>query len=204
MKLERKSADESTSTRDAILDATETIMVEEGYAAVTSRRVGEKASLKSQLVHYYFRSMDDLFIAVYERSEKDFFRRHLEALTSENPLRAVWELSIHPQRTRLAQELIALSNHKKSIQKITARLMEQLHSVDAAFLAKYLEKAGVDPGKFPPLVVSYIIHGVSRMLVTEEAMGLSPGHSQVLAFAERLLSELEAEHRAAETPAVLK
>lgn len=199
--LARKSSDESNRTRDAILDATETIMVEEGYAAVTSRRVEEQAGLKSQLVHYHFGTMEDLFVAVYERSEKEFLRRHLQALTSASPLRALWELSIHPQRTRLAQELIALSNHKKSIRKITARVLEQMHSVNEVLIAKYLEEAGIDRHAYPPLVVSHILNGLSRSLVTEEALGLSAGRSEVLAFAERWLSDIEAKHRAAMAPA---
>jgi AcrR family transcriptional regulator len=198
MKLERKSSEESAGTRDLILDATEALMVEEGYAAVTSRRVAERAGLKSQLVHYHFGTMDDLFVAVYERSEKDFLRRHLQAITSPNPLRALWELSIHPQRTRLAQELIALSNHKREIRKITARVLEQMHSINEAFISKYFEEVGIDRDKYPPIVVSYILNGLSRSLVTEEALGFSTGRAQVLGFAERMLGELEAQHRGAE------
>ena len=49
MKPERKSNEESVSTRELILDATESIMVEEGYSAVTSRRVEEKAGLDPSL-----------------------------------------------------------------------------------------------------------------------------------------------------------
>lgn len=195
MKLERKSSEESVTTREAILNATEAIMVEEGYTAVTSRRVAERAGFKSQLVHYHFGTMDDLFVAVYERSEKDFLRRHLKALSSSNPLRALWELSIHPQRTRLAQELIALSNHKASIRKITARILEQMHSITEAFVGKYLDEAGADREKFPPIVLSHIINGLSRSVVLCEALGLSAGRSEVLAFADRILSELEAKHR---------
>ena len=195
MKPERKSSEESITTREAILNATEAIMVEEGYTAVTSRRVAERAGFKSQLVHYHFGTMDDLLVAVYERSEKDFLRRHLKALSSSNPLRALWELSIHPQRTRLAQELIALSNHKTSIRKITARILEQMHSITEAFVGKYLDEAGADREKFPPIVLSHIINGLSRSLVLCEALGLSAGRSEVLAFADRLISELEAKHR---------
>jgi len=195
VKLERKSSEESVTTREAILNATEAIMVEEGYTAVTSRRVAERAGFKSQLVHYHFGTMDDLLVAVYERSEKDFLRRHLKALSSSNPLRALWELSIHPQRTRLAQELIALSNHKTSIRKITARILEQMHSITEAFVGKYLDEAGADREKFPPIVLSHIINGLSRSLVLCEALGLSAGRSEVLAFADRLISELEAKHR---------
>jgi AcrR family transcriptional regulator len=200
VKSERKSGEESVTTREAILNATEAIMVEEGYLAVTSRRVAERAGFKSQLVHYHFGTMDDLLIAVYERSEKDFLRRHLKALSSSNPLRALWELSIHPQRTRLAQELIALSNHKTSIRKITARILEQMHSITEVFVGKYLDEAGADREKYPPIVLSHIINGLSRSVVLCEALGLSAGRSEVLAFADRLLSELEAKHRTAPAP----
>src|SRR4051794_41093309 len=144
MKPEYRIAEDGGGTRDAILDATEKILVDEGYAAVSSRRVAEKAGLKSPLVHYHFGSMDDLFVAVYERSTREFFRRHLEAVTSQNPLRAIWELSTHPQRTRLAQEMIALANHRKSIRAITGRVLEQMHSINVTFIARYLAEAGLD------------------------------------------------------------
>ena len=195
MKLKRSMSEDSNSTRDAILDATEAVMIEQGYAAVTSRRVAERAGLKSLLIHYHFGTMEDLFVAVYERSERDFLRRHLQALTSDNPLRALWELSIHPQRTRLAQELIALSNHQKPIRRITARVLEQMHSINVAFISRYLAEAGMDCEKYPPIVVSHLLNGLARSLVTEEAMGLSSGHAEVIAFAERFLGELEAQRR---------
>jgi AcrR family transcriptional regulator len=198
MSLERRGREEPSGTREAILDATETLMVEEGYAAVTSRRVAERAGLKSQLVHYHFGTMDDLFVAVYERSGRAFLQRHVEALSSPQPLRALWELSIHPQRTRLSQELIALSNHKRSIRAITSRILEQMHAMNVAFLTRYLEEAGVDRDAFPPVAVSHIINGLSRSLVTEEALGLSVGRAEVLALAERLLGDLEARHLAAQ------
>lgn len=196
MKPEHKPNEESASTREAILDATESLMVEEGYSAVTSRRVGERAGLKSQLVHYYFGTMDDLFVAVYERSEKEFLQRHLQAVSSENPLRALWDLSVHPKRTRLSQEFIALSACRKSMRKITARVLEQVHSINAIFIAKYLEQSGLDVDEYPPLVMSHMINGLSRALVNEESMGVSIGRSEVLAFAERWISRLEKAHRA--------
>jgi len=188
---DRRGGEENPGTREAILDATEALMIEEGYAAVSSRRVAEKAGQKSKLVHYYFATMDDLFVALYERAEKQFLQRHLQAVTSPNPLRALWDLSVHPQRTRLAQEFIALSNHRDSIRKITARVLEQMHSINTIFISKYLKDCGVDLEEYPPSVISQIISGLSRALVNEESLGVSPGHSEVQAFAERWLSKLE-------------
>jgi AcrR family transcriptional regulator len=189
---------ESGGVRDAILDATESIMVEEGYAAVSSRRVAERAGLKSKLVHYYFRTMEDLFVAVYERSEKDFLRRHLEAATSRNPIRALWDLSLQAKRTRLSQELLALGNHKKAVGKITARVIDQIHSINTAFIGKYLDEVGVDRTKYPPVVISYFITGVTRSIVADDTLGLAGGRAEIAAFVERLLDELEAKQAAAE------
>jgi len=202
MKAERRSGEEGARKREVILDATEALMVDEGYSAVTSRRVAEKAGLKSQLVHYYFATMDDLFVALYERSEKVFLERHLQAVGSDNPLRALWDLCLHPQRTRLAQEFIAMSNRRKSISKISARVMERMHAVNVVFIAKYLQEAGLDPDDYPPLVVSHIINGLSRSLVNEEAVGVTGGHDEVLAFVSRFLDDLE-EKREARRAAVV-
>ena len=46
-------------------------MIEEGYAAVTSRRLANKAGLKPQLVHYYFRTMEELFLEVFRRRAEE-------------------------------------------------------------------------------------------------------------------------------------
>jgi AcrR family transcriptional regulator len=171
-------------------------MVEEGYSAATSRRVAERAGLRSQLVHYYYGSMDDLFVAVYERSEQEFLRKHLQAVSAPNPLRALWTLFVHPSRTRLAEEFIALSARRKSMRKITARVLEQIHSINAIFIARYLEEAGLDAHAYPPLVISHMLNGLSRALVSGESLGATTGRTEVLAFAERWLSLLEAAHGA--------
>ena len=57
--------------RTVLLDAAETVMIEHGYAAVSSRRIAEQAGLKPQLVHYYFRSMDELLFEVCRRRAEE-------------------------------------------------------------------------------------------------------------------------------------
>ena len=66
-------APRTRATRAQLLDAAEQLMLEEGYAAVTSRRVGRKAGISPQLVHYYFRTMDDLFLEVFRRRAEEGF-----------------------------------------------------------------------------------------------------------------------------------
>ena len=87
MASNRRIGAENWKGRAALLDATEQIMLEEGYAAVSSRRIAQKAGLKPQLVDYYFRTMDDLFLAAFRRRAEEGLERQAEALTSGQPLR---------------------------------------------------------------------------------------------------------------------
>src|SRR3954471_21615584 len=61
----RRIGTEDSRTRAALVDAAPALIGDGGYPAVPSRRVAAKAGLKPQLVHYYFRTMDDLLLAVF-------------------------------------------------------------------------------------------------------------------------------------------
>ena len=96
-----------SKTRARLVDAAEQLMAEEGYAAVTSRRVGAKAGLKPQLVHYYFRTMDDLFLEVFRRRAEVGLAHVEHALAADPSLRTLWELTLHTirQAVKDAREL---------------------------------------------------------------------------------------------------
>jgi AcrR family transcriptional regulator len=192
MKTERRPDDEGARTRAAILDATEALMREEGYAAVSSRRVAGRAGLKSQLVHYHFGSMDELFLALLRRHTEEYFARQLQALTSRSPLRALWQFSLDAGRPQLVQEFIALANHRKAIRNELARTNEMARQIESAVLTRVLEDAGLARDDYPAAVVSLLIAAASRTLVTETTLGVTGGHPETLAFIERWLNELEA------------
>src|SRR3954447_23294155 len=95
--------------RGVLLDAAEQLLLEEGYAAVTSRRVADRAGLKPQLVHYYFRTMEDLFLAVFRRRAEEGLHVRATALKSPQPLWALWRFSTKPEGARLTMEFMGLA-----------------------------------------------------------------------------------------------
>ena len=102
MASDRRIGAPDAKNRGVLLDAAERLMLEEGYAAVTSRRVAEKAGLKPQLVHYYFRTMEDLFLAVFRRrAEQGLVEAQAQALESPQPLWALWRFSSDPRSRAL-------------------------------------------------------------------------------------------------------
>ena len=173
--------------RGVLLDAAEQLMLEEGYAAVTSRRVAEKAALKPQLVHYYFRTMDELFLAAFRRRAEEGLEVQAQVLQARQPLWALWRFSTDPAATTITMEFIALANHRKALKAEIAYYAERFREEQRKALSTILQRYGVDPAKFPPLVWSVLMTSVSRVLVIEQALGMSAGHSQTIEIVESYL-----------------
>ena len=177
--------------RGVLLDAAEQLMLEEGYAAVTSRRVAEKAALKPQLVHYYFRTMDDLFLAAFRRRAEEGLAAQARVLQARQPLWALWRFSTDPAATAITMEFIALANHRKALKAEIAYYAERFRDEQQKALSTVLHRYGVDAAQVPPLVWSVLMTSVSRVLVIEQALGMSAGHAEIVEFVERYLRRLE-------------
>ena len=187
----RRIAGPEAKNRDVLLDAAEQILLTEGYPAVTSRRVAGRAGLKPQLVHYYFRTMDDLFLAVLHRRGEEGLRRQAAAFASPEPLRALWEFSSDPAGIVLTMEMMSLASHREAIRVEVGRYAEQFRPAQIQALSAVLERAGVPAEDMSPAALSVILTSIARIAVLERAIGLSTGHAEVLALVEGWLGRLE-------------
>jgi AcrR family transcriptional regulator len=61
---------------------------------MTSRRVAAKAGLKPQRVHYYFRTMKELFRVLLWQLAQQNFEQLEQAVLSDKPIRALWDLNM--------------------------------------------------------------------------------------------------------------
>lgn len=192
----RRFGAETSVTRAALVDAAEAVMLTDGYAAVTSRRVAERAGLKAGLVHYYFATMDDLLLALYRQRSEEGLQRQTRALESDQPLWALWDYSRDPRGTALMMEFMALANHRKTIRAEFAAAAERYRSEQIKGVKSILRRYKCDLKEYPPVVVSMLIVGISRVVVIEEeSLGISIGHAQTVAFVERILTKLEGRRR---------
>jgi AcrR family transcriptional regulator len=178
-----------------LLDAAERLMLEEGYAAVSSRRVAAAAGLKPQLVHYYFRTMDDLFLEVFRRRAEQGLARLARALDSDQPFRALWREASDPRGAALTIEFAALANHRKVIRAEIARYANRFRESQAAGVAEALRRDGRGAEPFPPIVLSLLLTSVSVVLVMEQTLGVSMGHDETIELIERYVDRLDRERR---------
>ena len=191
----RRSKVDDSATRTALLDAAEGVMLEEGYAAVTTRRLAARAGVNSALVYYYFETMDDLFLALFRRSVDAGLRRQHEVLDSPQPLWALWEQIHDFSNNSLMMEFIALANHRKAIRAEIATYSVKIRTVPMEKLSSILEGYGMDLDAWPPASVLLFMVGISRFLLMEEAFGVVIGHAETVQLVERHLRALEGERR---------
>ena len=180
----------TSKTRSQLLDAAEQLLLEEGYAAVTSRRVGAKAGLKPQLVHYYFRSMEDLFLEVFRRRADENLARAERALAAGGSLRTLWKLNADLRGVAFSIEFVALANHHKAVRAEVARYAERFRAMQLEAMTRALAEDGV-AGDVPPVAALLLMTGLTQVLSLERALGVIAGHDETLAFVERVVGHLE-------------
>jgi TetR/AcrR family transcriptional regulator len=187
----RRIGSEGSKTRAQLLDAAEFLLIEEGYAAVTSRRVAARAGLKPQLVHYYFRTMDDLFLAVFRRRADENVERAERAIAEDGSLRVLWQLNADPRGARFNIEFVALANHRKAIRTEIARYAERFRAVQLEALRAALGAFGLTDDEFPAIVALLLMTGVTQVMALEEALGVTAGHDVTRSFIERTIAGAE-------------
>ncbi len=187
----RRIGTADSKTRARLVDAAERLLLEEGYAAVTSRRVANKAGVKSQLVHYYFRTMDDLFVEIFRRRAEKDLRRFERALAADPSLHTLWKLTTDPRGTIFAIEFVALANHRKAIRAEIARYAERTRAAQLAALTTAFEANCVSAAQMPATAALLLMTGVSQILALEEQLGVKAGHEETVAYIEDAIARLE-------------
>lgn len=178
------------TTRKLILDMTQKIMLEEGYAAVSTRRVAQELGINGATVHYYFATTDDLFAALHQRMTSSQLEDLEEVLNSASPLEALWTFQMESDQSALGVEFIALSNHRKAMRPVLAGVTNEARQAQAKALKPVIESLGLDANLLPPVALATIVVAVTRTLKNEERVGISTGHDEVRAFCEHLLRNL--------------
>jgi AcrR family transcriptional regulator len=174
----------------AMLDGAEDVLREEGYGALTSRRIAERVGVKQRLVYYYFQTMDDLIVEMFRRLSARELERLRAALASPQPLREIWDVCIHTSDARLISEFMALANHIADLRAEVIHFIDesrrmQVEALSAALTAKGGESA------LPPTVIAMIATSLALSLNREAELGTTQGHAEVIGVISGYLNTIE-------------
>lgn len=189
----RKGNAGDPSTRNSLLDGAQHVMLTEGYAAATIRRVASEAGVNSALVSYYFGSIDGMFVALFQRGAERSLNRLQQALASPQPLWGFWDLIHDRSNSASTMEFIALANHRHVIRDEIASYSRRFRAAQLDSLTAVLEGYGIDLDEWPASVVILGLSSLSRFMLMEEAFGIDVGHAETEAKVEAFIRTLEGE-----------
>lgn len=189
MASNRRMGPRDSETSNALLDAAERVLRDEGYAAATSRRVAAEAGVKQQLVYYYFKTMDELLLATFKRRVERALTRLEQDIASDEPMQAIWK-NLSAADGKLSFEFVALANRHEGVRQEVARFMTESRRMEAAAIERQFKEKGIVPGPVSPSAAAFVMYSVALMLRREDATGITEGHADVMKLMEWVLKQL--------------
>ena len=83
-----------SAAEEALLDAAERLLVDVGYAGITTRRLAEEAGVNHGLVHYYFGSNENVLVRALERFTERLIARQRELYAADMPFVEKWRAAM--------------------------------------------------------------------------------------------------------------
>jgi AcrR family transcriptional regulator len=197
----RAAAQPSTraETEDAFLDAAERLLIGLGYAGISTRRLAEEAGANHGLVHYYFGSMENLFVRVLERFTERLITRQRE-MYGRTDLSGVekWRTAMGYLESDLAAgypkiwlELQALGWNRPDIAERVAQVNGEWRAVLTEAFDQMMAEYGLDREQFPLAAIVSLVITFNEGIMVERLSGISTGHREQLEMVERWLERLE-------------
>jgi AcrR family transcriptional regulator len=186
----RRRGPDDSKTRAAMIDAAAQLIFEEGYEAVTARRLAARMGVHSGLVHYYFDSMDSLLLAVFRDGADANLRRQERALSSQHPLTELWKVNSDARGVKLQQEFMVLAYRNLAIRSEIAVYAARFREIEKQALAPLLAAGAHDSG-LSAGAASVLIDSLARTMALERALGLTDGHDDMESLVSGYLHRLE-------------
>lgn len=184
MAATRRPGEES---RALLIQAAVEIINTEGYAALSARTLAERVGLKRQIVHYYFRTMEDLLLAVVRHFGEEALARLKQTMESESPLRAIWQEE--PDASATSHAFMAMSKHLPRIREEVELYFRKSHELKVEAVAAYFA-AKASPPELSPAVAVTIVQSIAQGLKEQEFLGRVSGQAETKALMEDWLAKL--------------
>ena len=79
-------SEQELSTEKTILEAAKKVFLDKGFDGARMQEIADEAGINKALLHYYFRSKDKLFDAIFEEAFKQFLPNISEIMVSDRPI----------------------------------------------------------------------------------------------------------------------
>jgi len=180
-----------SAAEDALLDAAERLLVDIGYAKITTRRLAEEAGVNHGLVHYYFGSNESLLVRALERFTERLIERQRELYAADMPFVEKWRTAMRylvaEDRTyeKVWLELQAMAWNDAGLRERLVRVNGEWRAVLTDAFREAHRELGIDM-PLEALVSLVITFNVG--IIVERLGGIDTGHAELLAWIDGWLS----------------
>jgi AcrR family transcriptional regulator len=180
------------TAEEALLDAAERLLVDVGYAGITTRRLAETAGVNHGLVHYYFGSNENLLVRALERFTERLIARQRELYASDEPFVEKWRTAMRylvsedVTYEKVWLELQALAWNHPELRARLARVNAEWRAVLTEAFAEPHRELGID---MPLDALVSLVMTFNIGIMAERLGGIVTGHQELLDWADAWLSK---------------
>lgn len=179
------------SAENALLDAAERLLVDVGYAAITTRKLAEEAGVNHGLVHYYFGSNENLLVRALERFTERMIGRQRELYATDVPFVDKWRTAMRylvsedVTYEKIWLELQALGWNNPDQRERLARVNAEWRAVLTEAFEEPHRELGID---MPVEALVSLVMTFNLGIIVERLGGIETGHAALLEWIDRWLS----------------
>ena len=177
----------------ALMDAAERLLVRDGHARLSTRKVAQEAGVNHGLVHYYFGSMEELLMQVLERFTAGLIARQREMYGGDAPFIEKWREAWRYHEDDLEAGYPRVWFELQAMAWSEPRMRERLFTINQewrAVLAEAFERARGEVGmELPPNgALVALVMMIAQGAQLERMLGIDQGHAQLLAWIDDWLA----------------
>ena len=183
------------STEEAFLDAAERLLIGVGHGGITTRVLAEEAGVNHGLVHYYFGSMDNLFVRVLERFTARLIVRQRQMYSADIPFVDKWRqamryLDVDRDYQKVWLELQAMSWSRPHLRDRIAAVNTEWRAVLTEAFAEPRQRLGID---MPLDALVSLVMTFNQGILLERLSGVDTGQRELLDWIDGWLQRRQAE-----------
>jgi AcrR family transcriptional regulator len=188
-------AAQKTSARaaaeEALLDAADRLLVDVGYAGITTRRLAEVAGVNHGLVHYYFGSNENLLVHALERFTARLIARQRELYAADLPFIEKWRTAMRylvsddVTYEKIWLELQALAWNHPELRERLARVNAEWRGVLTDAFEQPHREYGIE---MPVQALVALVMAFNIGVIVERLGGVETGHQALLDWIDQWLS----------------
>ena len=180
------------NAEQAFLDAAERLLVEVGYAGITTRRLAREAGANQGLVHYYFGSMENLLVRVLERFTERLIARQRAMYAADLPFLEKWRQAMRYLDEDFASgyqkvwyELQAMAWSKPELRERVAQQTREWRDVLREAVEQGEREHEID---MPVDALVTLVATFNQGIILERLSGIDSGHRELLDWIDAWLA----------------